>query len=144
MTSTLLVGIDGSAPGKRAAQFAAQVAALESAELTVVYVIPWSPFTFNTPEENESRHKRREQEIETARAKVLQPMIDSLASTGAKIEGLVRHGRPAEVINQIADERKVAQIFVGRNGDSGLANLLFGGVAGNLLQTAARPVTIVP
>lgn len=143
MSHTLLVGIDGSAPGRRAAEFAASVARAQQADLLVVYVIPWSPFTFNTPEENESRHRRREEELELARTKVLQPLLDSLAG-GGKAEGLVRHGRPAEIINHIASERNASQIFIGRTGDSGIKDILFGSVAGNLVQTASVPVTIIP
>jgi len=144
MRQTMLVGIDGSAPGTRAAEFAAAVARAQDANLLVVYVIPWSPFTFNTPEENESRHRRREEELELARAKVLAPLLESLAGAGSTAEGVVRHGRPAEIINHIAEARDAAQIFIGRTGDSGLKNILFGSVAGNLVQTASRPVTIIP
>lgn len=144
MSQTMLVGIDGSAPGGRAAAFAAAVAAAQNADLLVVYVIPWSPFTFNTPEENESRHRRREEELELARDKVMTPLLESLAGAGCKVEGLVRHGRPAEIINHVAEERAAAQIFIGRTGDSGLKDILFGSVAGNLVQTASMPVTIIP
>jgi len=144
MSETMLVGIDGSAPGCRAAEFAASVAAAQGADLLVVYVIPWSPFTFNTPEENESRHRRREEELELARAKVLAPLLELLADADCRAEGLVRHGRPAEIINHIAEERDAAQIFIGRTGDSGIKDILFGSVAGNLVQTASRPVTIIP
>ena len=144
MTKTMLVGIDGSQPGARAAEFAAGVAGSQGADLLVVYVIQWSPFTFNTPEENESRHRRREEEIEMAHSKVLTPLLASLADSGCKAEGLVRHGRPAEILNQVADEKKASQIFIGRTGASGLKNLLFGSVAGHLVQTASIPVTIIP
>jgi len=61
-----------------------------------------------------------------------------------KVDGLVRHGRPAEIINHVAEERNASQIFIGRTGDSGLKDILFGSVAGNLVQTASIPVTIIP
>ncbi len=144
MTNTILVGIDGSAPGKRAAEFAAAMASAQDATLLVVYVIQWSPYTFNTPQENETRHRRREEEIEMARARVLQPLLDSLAHAKCKAEGIVRHGSPADILNQVAQDNKVSQIFIGRTGDSGLKNLLFGSVAGNLVQTTSVPVTIIP
>ena len=44
----------------------------------VAYVIEWSPYSFNTPEENEKRHKRREEEIERAQSQVLDPLVASL------------------------------------------------------------------
>ncbi len=144
MTQTLLVGIDGSKTSAQAADFAASVARSQNADLLVIYVIQWSPFTFNTAEENESRHKRREEEIETARTKVLAPLLETLTQSGSKVEGLVSHGRPAEVLNRIAKEKDAAQIFIGRTGASGLKSLLFGSVASNLVQTTTIPVTVIP
>ena len=144
MAKTMLVGIDGSEPSLRAAEFAASVARAHEARLLVVYVIQWSPFTFNTPEENESRQRRREAEIEGAQSKVLAPLLAKLAESDCRVEGIVRHGRPAEILNQLAREENAAQIFIGRTGASGLKNLLFGSVASHLVQTASVPVTILP
>ena len=73
MTKVLLVGIDGSKCGERALEYAAEWAAASGHQLIVAHVIEWSPYTFNTPEENEMRHKRREEEIERAKAQVLDP-----------------------------------------------------------------------
>lgn len=144
MSNVLLVGIDGSEPGERAAEFAANVARAQDASLLIAYVIEWSPYSFNTPEENEIRHKRREEEIEAANSKVLEPLLNRLQGDNNVIEGLVLHGHPAKTLNNIARERHASQIFVGRTGGSGISQLLFGSVAGNLVQTAKIPVTVIP
>ena len=144
MSNVLLVGIDGSEPGVRAAEFAANVAHAKGADLLIAYVIEWSPYSFNTPEENEIRHKRREEEIETASSKLLTPLLNRLKSENIEIEGLVLHGHPAKTLNYIAKKRGASQIFVGRTGGSGITKLLFGSVASNLVQTAKIPVTVVP
>lgn len=144
MSNVLIVGIDGSEPGERAAEFAANVARTQGASLLITYVIEWSPYSFNTPEENELRHKRREEEIEAANSKVLVPLLNRLKSDNNDIDGLVLHGHPAKTLNTIARERGASQIFVGRTGGSGFSKLLFGSVAGNLVQTANIPVTVVP
>lgn len=144
LTETVLVGIDDSEQSLRAAKFAAAVARSQDVKLLVVYVIQWSPFAFNTLEENESRHKRREEEIEFAQSKVLSPIISKLAEAGTKVEGLVRHGRPAELLNYIAREKNVSMIFIGRTGASGIKNLMFGSVASNLVQTTSVPITVIP
>lgn len=144
MSNVLIVGIDGSEPGERAAEFAAGVARAQGASLVIAYVIEWSPYTFNTPEENELRHKRREEEIDAANSRVLAPMLDRLKGDGDDFEGLVLHGHPAKTLNNVARERGASQIFVGRTGGSGISTLLFGSVAGNLVQTAKIPVTVIP
>ncbi len=144
MTDTFLVGVDGSDGGVRAAEFAAKQATDCNARLVVAYVIEWSPYTFNTPEENEQRHKRREEEISRAESEVIRPIVESLTRGGAKAEGVVRHGHAAEVLRMLAGEYKASQIFIGRRGLSKLQALLFGSVAGSLVQISPVPVTVIP
>lgn len=144
MTDTMLVGVDGSESGRRAADFAAARARAAGARLVVAFVIEWSPYTFNTPEENEQRHKRREEEIERATSHVLDPLVDELRASGLEVEGVVRHGHPAEVLSGLAQEHGAEQIFIGRRGTSRIAALLFGSVAGTLVQVSPVPVTVVP
>ena len=144
MSEVMIVGVDGSEPGMRAAEFAANVASAHNAKLLIVYVIEWSPYTFNTPEENEQRHNRREREIEAANSSVLQPLVEKLSGCGTSLEGLVFHGHPAKMLNRVALDNAASQIFIGRTGGSGISQLLFGSVASNLVQTAAVPVTVIP
>jgi len=144
MNDTLLVGIDGSECCQRAADFASAQAKASNASLVVAYVIEWSPYTFNTPEENEVRHKRREEEIERAKTEVLDPLVASLKSSGIEVEGVVRHGHAAQVLSDLARETGAAQIFVGRLGLSKLKAMLFGSVAGTLVQISSVPVTVIP
>ncbi len=62
--TTFVVGIDGSDAGERALAFAkTRAKAGDDCTIALCYVIEWSPFSFQTPEENEQRHKRREEEI---------------------------------------------------------------------------------
>jgi nucleotide-binding universal stress UspA family protein len=144
MTNTLLVGIDGSEGGKRAADFAAVRAKAAGARVIVAYVIEWSQYSFSTPEENEVRHKRREEEIERAHAHVLDPVVAAMKSSGIEAESIVRHGHPAQVMCGLAKETGAVQIFIGRRGHSKLELLLFGSVAGTLVQISPVPVTVVP
>jgi nucleotide-binding universal stress UspA family protein len=144
MTDTLLVGIDGSEGGKRAALFAAERAKQSGSRLIVAYVIEWSPYTFNTPQENDLRHKRREEEIARAESDVIQPMVSELKGAGLDVEGVVRHGHAVEVLGQIAKEHRASQIYIGRRGQSKLKALLFGSVASSLVQVSPVPVTVIP
>ena len=144
MPDTLLVGVDGSDGGARAVDFAAERAKDSNARLVVAYVIEWSPYSFNTPEENEQRHKRREEEISRAETEVLQPVIASLKKAGVDAESVVRHGHAADVLSQLAQEHGAGQIFIGRRGISKLKAMLFGSVAGSLVQISPVPVTVIP
>ena len=144
MTNSVLVAVDGSDGGKRALDYAMERSKLGGSKLIVTYVIEWSPYSFNTPEENAERHMRREQEIERATSSVVEPAAKQLAAQGIEHETVVRHGPPAETLIKLAEKFGVQQIVIGRRGQSGIKNLLFGSVAGNLVQTSPVPVVVVP
>lgn len=140
----LIIGLDGHASGERALQFGQNLAsAMGSAELLVVYVIEWSPFSFQTAEENAQRHKRREEEIALAMERVVVPAVDSLQKGGMKARGVVRHGNVADTLNAIAEEEKADQIIVGRTSEGSIASRLFGSATANLVMHAGVPVTVV-
>jgi nucleotide-binding universal stress UspA family protein len=144
MDNVVLLAIDGSQGSERALEHVSNRAKASGAKVVVAYVIEWSPYSFNTPEENAQRHTRRESEIERAHGSVVEPALKSLKASGISCDSVVMHGPPAETINSIATEQKAAQIVIGRRGQSGLKSLLFGSVAGNLIQTATVPVMVVP
>ena len=104
MSSTLLVGTDGSECSSRALEFASARAATTGDKLIIAYVIEWSPYTFNTPLENEMRHKRREEELSRAQQEVINPLVEKYAKQGIDVSGCVRHGHAAHVLNDLGDE----------------------------------------
>lgn len=144
MQNVVMLAVDGSEGSKRALDYAMARAQQGGAKIVVAYVIEWSPYSFNTAEENAERHKRRESEIERAHTDVVAPSLAKLAEAGIEAEGVVTHGKPAETLGQLAQEKGAAHIVVGRRGQSGLKSLIFGSVAGNLIQTAQVPVVVVP
>jgi nucleotide-binding universal stress UspA family protein len=144
MTQVLLVGTDCSECGNRAVDHAAKWAKSSGLQLFVVYVIQWSPFSFNTPQENAERHKRREEELERAHLSIIDPIVEKLRSEGVNAEGVIRHGHPAETINALATELGVSNIIIGRTGQSPIKAKLFGSAASTLVQIANMPVTVVP
>jgi nucleotide-binding universal stress UspA family protein len=140
----VIVGVDGSEAGGRAAHFAAEHVGRSGAQVVVVYVVPWSPYTIQTAEENERRRVTKQQEIDDAQRLVVQPLVEQLAQEGIAVEGLVRHGHPAETLCEIVAERGGGHVVVGRRGQSKVKSLLFGSTPGNLIQIATVPVTVVP
>ena len=144
MKNSFLLAVDGSSCCGRAVDFATERAKRGGASVVVAYVIEWSPYSFNTPEENAERHKRREQELAKATSSIVDPVVKQLKDAGLDAEGVVRHGHPARSLIELAEEHDVSQIFIGRKGATGLKSMLFGSVAANLVQSSPIPVTVVP
>jgi nucleotide-binding universal stress UspA family protein len=144
MTAKLVVGVDGSEAGNRALAYAKKLAKLiETCELIVVYVIEWSPFTFQTPEENAERHKRREEEIHAARDRIVDPAVKALQADGFSARGIVRHGDVAEMLDLTATDEKADQIIVARSAEGRFSQRLFGTATVKLVLNASVPVTVV-
>lgn len=144
LTTTLVIGIDGSAASKRALAHGQRLSKLiGDCTLLLVYVIEWSPYTFQSAEENEQRHKRREEEIDIAQSRVLDPMMKQLTADGFKTKCKVRHGDAAEILNSLAVENHAEQIIVARGSEGGFASRFFGTVSVKLATSASVPVTIV-
>lgn len=144
MTDKIVIGLDGTDTGERALAFAKDLASkMETCELLAIYVIEWSPFTFQTPEENEQRHNRREEEIELATTRIVTPAVEALHKAGFKATGLVRHGDVAETLNRLTIENGGSQIIVGRASAHGFTKRIFGSSTQNLVMHADVPVTVV-
>lgn len=144
MSEVLLVGVDCSGCSDRALEYAARGAEEAKLQMIVVHVIEWSPFSFNTPQENEERHKRREDELERAHKEIVDPKVSDLRKHGIYARGVIRHGHPAETLNSVAEEFGATNIIIGKTGSSKIKTQLFGSVANTLVQTASVPVTVVP
>ena len=144
MTVKIVIGLDGTDTGERALAFARDLASkIDSCELLAIYVIEWSPFTFQTAEENEQRHKRREEEIDLAMKRIVDPAVTALKDAGFNARGMVRHGDVADTLNKLTVENGGSQIIVGRASSDGFAKRLFGSSTQNLVMHADVPVTVV-
>ncbi len=144
MTDKFVVGYDGSEAAQRALDFAVNRAQAQGAMVVIAHVMEWSPYSFLTPNEIEERHQRRKEEMERAEKVILEPVRQKLADQGIPVETLVRYGHIADTLCSIAEKQGAKQMFVGRDGHSGLSSRVFGSVAGSLVQTSPVPCTIVP
>lgn len=144
MATKLVVGLDGHGSGDRALAYATQLAKLiGECELLVVYIIEWSPYSFQTAEENAQRHKRREEEIDTAISRIVDPAVVELTKAGMTARGIVRHGDVAKTLNAISIEETANQIVISRSSEGGFAQRIFGSSTANLVMSASVPVTVV-
>jgi nucleotide-binding universal stress UspA family protein len=141
---TVVVGVDNSEASTRAVEFAVERAKHNDWKVLLVHVIPWTPYSFQTPTENEHRHQEKEREIEAATDQVLVPMAAIAEKGGVPHDEVVKHGKPSDTIVDVADESGAVHIIVGRTGDGGLREAVFGSVTGRLVQHADLPVTVVP
>lgn len=144
MSEVLLVGVDCSHCSNRALQYAADRAEVLNSQLIVVHVIDWSPYSFNTAQENAVRHKRREEELERARSEIIDPIVTGLREKKVFARGVIRHGHPAETLYAVAEEFGATNIIIGKTGSSRIKSQLFGSVANTLVQISKMPVTVVP
>lgn len=144
MSMRLLVGLDGHGSGERALAYAKKMAEMiGSCELLIVYVIEWSPYSFQTAEENAERHKRREEEIALASERVVNPALAGMKEAGINARGIVRHGNVADTLNAVASEEGADQIVVARSSDGSIAERIFGSSTANLVMSAKVPVTVL-
>lgn len=144
MTTKLVVGLDGHGSGERALAHARHLAELiGDCELIISYVVEWSPFSFQTAEENAQRHKRREQEIDTAMERIVNPAVQQMSDAGVKAKGLVRHGDVSDTLIAISNDQGAEQIIVARTSEGGFAKRFFGSSTSNLVMSSSVPVTVV-
>jgi nucleotide-binding universal stress UspA family protein len=145
VSTSIVVGLDGSEASGRAADAAADAARHHHLTLVMACVVPWSPYSFTTAEENERRSIEKEREATAARERVLDPVIARLSAAGdLQVRGVVRHGHPAETLVALAREFDATWITVGRVGQSRVRTLLFGSTPSSLIQLSPLPVLVVP
>ncbi|NEM07069.1 universal stress protein [Geodermatophilus normandii] len=143
---SILVGADRSEGSRRALRFALQRARVNEWKVTLVHVIQWSPYSFPTLEDNEKRPVVMKAAIERAQIEILDPLLSWAGSAfeDIGITTVIRHGKPSEVLADLASEEGHDMIFVGRTGDANLRVAIFGSTANRLAQHAPVPVVVVP
>lgn len=144
MSGKFVVGYDGSNASHRAVQFAVERAAAQGGSVLIAHVLEWSPYSFLTPTELEERHKRRNEELERARSVIMDPILKEMQDKGVELESEIKYGKVVDVLCDIATQSEASQIFIGRDGESGISARVFGSVASALVQCAPVPCTIVP
>ncbi len=142
--SSLLVGVDNSSSSRRAVAFAARLASESGASLRIVHVIPWSPYSFSTPAENEHRSASKQMEIAAADQQIMQPALAATEEFTVTPTMTIVHGNPAETLASMAEKLDAAHIIVGRTGDSKFKQVIFGSIPSKLIQIASTPVTVIP
>ncbi len=143
MGIVVLVGVDGSDACNRAVAYARDRAEALDGRIVLAHVIPWSPYSFTTPEDNEERPRRREAELAAAEEQIMAPAA-AIVGDAVPVTSIVKHGDRVDLLLDLAREHGANQILVGRTGESRLRTTVFGSVPSRLVQLADVPVTVVP
>jgi nucleotide-binding universal stress UspA family protein len=143
--TTIVVGVDGSEAGERAARLAASLAQQDGGRLVVACVVPVVAVAVQTAEENEARHVAKQREVQEAQEGV----VDPRPGRAGRRRRAGRGGGPARppgggALRHRDASAAPAHLVVGRRGQSKVRSLLFGSTPGNLIQIADVPVTVVP
>ncbi|NUR28649.1 MAG: universal stress protein [Catenulispora sp.] len=138
MSSSVVVGYDGSVPSEHALLVAAEEAGLREAGLTVVHAYHYAPATtpmvFAPPAVQEVYEK--------AAMEIAEEGVKHVRSRYSDLDVRARAGpgSPAHVL--VAAARDAALMVVGNRGRGGFAGLLLGSVSMRVLGAAPCPVIV--
>ena len=142
----ILVATDGSDGANRAVDYAAQRAKTEGAELLIVHVmggygVPDNVFRQFT----HSEQAWLREQLESDSKHILNVARERARDIGATTIFLdSRVGDVANTIIDIAQEKDVGIIVIGKRGLGRIAALLLGSISQKIVSLAPKPVTIVP
>jgi nucleotide-binding universal stress UspA family protein len=137
----IVVGVDGSDSAKHAVKWTARLAKAMRSEVIAVYALDLpvalpDPYTMPLFLDDKVR-AGLEKDLVT---KWCRP----LKTAGVKFRAVLRDGRPASVILDLADQEKAGLIVVGRRGRGEVGELLLGSVSHEIVLHSKRPVLLVP
>lgn len=142
MSSTIVVGVDGSKGSVRALEFALDEARIRGAEVKAVaawhvppaygmgtgwYAVPLDPTSYEKIAET-----ALEESLEQAHA----------AESGVSVTPVLKEGQAADVL--VAEAQDADLLVVGSRGLGGFKGLLLGSVSQQCAHHARCPVSIVP
>ena len=134
----LLVVADGSGPSLRAGEHAVYLAKSLDAELFVLKVVN-KHLAFRSG----LYYGRLMAELERESAAAARDIEGMASESGVRHEGLVRRGRPWQIIVRAAEEVEADCIFMGPLETSAVDHVLTGGAYRRVLRHARCPVLVV-
>ncbi len=146
-TTSVVIGVDGSASSRRALRWGAEEADLHGVEPTAVYVHhPMTDLQLSadfTSEQRTQLSRLEERVREHAQLSLARIVDESLGVPHRAVALRVVDGTPAQVLSQdAATPRSI--LVVGSRGHGGFAGLLLGSVSQQCLHHAAGPVVVTP
>lgn len=136
---TVLVAFDGSKPAQKALQQAVQL--FEDQEIVLLRVLdrPDGLVDASVGFAKEGLKQLREE----SRAELSEDVEAALETTDVDLRTEVAFGEPAREIVRFATEHDVDHVVIGNHGRDGVARVLLGSVAEQVVRRAPMPVTVV-
>jgi nucleotide-binding universal stress UspA family protein len=138
--SGLIVGFDGSDPSRDALAFSAGVARRNGVMLTVVYVVDSTGTAVTVLAPGAAGVLRAEEDVAVEEMRT--ETERELTGRDVGWDFVAARGDPAAVLEQIADERRIDIIVVGRSRSR--LHRRIGSIPSRLMRTAQRPIAVVP
>lgn len=127
---TILAAVDFSEASRIAVSYAAFIANTFNADLLVVHAITSQPGSGKIQSDFD--------------LSFYQDQMDNLVRKyTVKIRGIIRNGRPLDVIKNVAAEEKASLVVIGRKG-KGESTSVFGSTAVELIGKIDMPILVVP
>lgn len=138
---TILVAVDFSEASFNALSYAAYLANAFNSTLVVVHAYTGTEAIDDIPIDEVLKTS---EDIEKANLQYLQAqMYGIIRRYTVKIKGIVRKGRPVQVIKKIAKEEQASLIVMGTKG-KGKSNSIFGSTTVSMIGKAELPMIVVP
>ena len=136
----IVVGVDGSNHSRAALDWVIRMAKGMGSEVTAVYGISmpvYFPQPYGIPVQFDEQWRKE------IKAEFEDKWCLPLKEAGVKYRTVIRDGRPASVIADVADAEGADLIVVGRRGRGGAAELLLGSVSHELALHSSKPVLLI-
>ena len=127
MFSKILLGVDGSDPSKKAAQYAIELAKNCGSTLLLVHVVNLSAFSNVIANPRDIAKHVYDKIMEEAHG-YLDAKEELCSQNGVACEKVLEIGHPVDEILKIAEERGASLIVMGSKGRTGLGGSVFGSV----------------
>ena len=143
MWKKILVGIDGSAPSLHALKVAAEMAANNKAELTILSVVP--PIPSRGLEGDVPQLPEYTDTIEESIQKMVASKTKEVRERHPDLEvvPIVMTGSPSREIIEAAKARNVDLIIMGNRGTSGFLSWVLGSVSRQVTDACTVPILVV-
>ena len=138
----MLVAVDGSESGQKAAEKALELAKILSAKVTVISVaappiapIHWKGATYYYDELLEMQRKQAQE--------IADEYKGYFEKEGLEASTVVKQGDPAEEIIEVANSDDYYMLVMGSRGLTGIKRAVIGSVANYVIQGSKIPVLVV-
>jgi nucleotide-binding universal stress UspA family protein len=138
LIQTIVAGVDGSANGERALEWAIAIAERFGAEVIAVHSVGLLARVGPGPTVPSSQHLR------DLRARFENEWCHLLDSTKIRSRRLMLDGPTVEVLLRAAHDTDANVIVVGRRGAGGFPALILGSTSHQLTEHASCPVVVIP